>query len=191
MIKFEYMAPRSLEEAISLLARYGDKAKMCAGGTDLVVKMRQRAVKPSYVVNIGSLPGLDYIRYDNTRGLRIGALTTIRSIEKLPELRERGYGILCQAASQIASIPVRNVATVGGNLCNAAPSADMAPSLIALSGTARIVGPSGERFIPLEAFFTGPGTTVLNAGELLTEIQIPLLPPHTGGAYFKHVSAGQ
>ncbi len=191
MIKFEYLRPTSLEEAISLVAKYGDKAKVCAGGTDLIVKMRQKVLKPSHVVNIGSLAGLDYISYDNSKGLRIGALTTIRSIEKSSELREKGYGMLCHAASQMASGPVRNVATVGGNLCNAAPSADMAPGLIALSGKARIVGSGGERIIPLEDFFTGPGFTVLDADELLVEIQIPpLSSPCSGGAYFKHSIRG-
>jgi carbon-monoxide dehydrogenase medium subunit len=185
MKPFQYFEPASIEEAISLSAKYKEEAKVLAGGTDLVVHMRRGEAKPQYVVDINGIPGLDYIRYDAKQGLAIGALTTIRALEKSAELWQR-YPIISQAASQLGSVAIRNVATVGGNLCNAMPIADTAQVLLALSAKARIVGPSGERVIPLEDFFTGVGTTALKSGELLVEIQVPLPLPNTRGLYLKH-----
>ena len=184
-MKFEYLEPATIEEAISLLIKYNGRAKVIAGGTDLVPKMRKGQIRPQYVINMGFIPGLDYINYDEKQGLRIGALTTIRALEKSTELRQR-YPVIPQAAGQLASTAIRNIATIGGNLCNAAPSSDMAPALIGLSATARIAGPDGDRTVRLEDFFTRPGATVLKAGELLTEIQVPVLPPRTGATYIKH-----
>ncbi|MBA7712186.1 6-hydroxypseudooxynicotine dehydrogenase complex subunit alpha [subsurface metagenome] len=162
---------------------------MIAGGTDLLVPMRQKVIRPDYVVDIINIPGLDYINYDDEKGLRIGALTTIRSLEKSAELNQR-YPVISQAASQLGSVAIRNMGTLGGNLCNAAPSAETAPALIGLSAEARIVGPDGERVVPLEDFFTGPGTTVLKTAELLVEIQVPVLPLRTKGVYLKHAIRG-
>ncbi len=181
---FEYFEAQTIEEAVSLLSKYGDKAKVLAGGTDLIVMMNQRTIIPKYIINVGCIADLNYIRFDDEEGLKIGALTTIRDIEQSPQLQSR-YRLICQAASQMASIGIRNVATVGGNLCNAVPSADMAPPLIALSAVAKVVSSAGERIILLEDFFTGPGTTVLGTDELLTEIQVPNLPAHTAGVYLK------
>lgn len=182
---FEYLEPKSIEEAVSLLVKYRYKAKVLAGGTDLIVQMRKRVVKPQYVVNIGFISGLDSISYDDENSLHIGALATIRAIADSVEI-EKNHLIIAQAASQLASVAIRNVATVGGNLCNASPSADMVPALVSLSATAKIVGPDGERTVLLEEFFTGLGSTKLENGELLTEVQVPLSPPHTGGVYIKH-----
>lgn len=184
-MSLKYLEPTTITEAISLLSEYGAKAKALAGGTDLVVQMRQKLVKPQYVVSLGHIPDLDYIKYDPANGLRIGALATTRAVEKSAELQQR-YPILCQAAHQASSVAVRNMATIGGNICNASPAADMVPALIALSAKVKIVGPAGEKLIALEDFFTGPGKTILQVGELLTEIQIPKLAPHTGGSYKKH-----
>lgn len=184
-MRFEYLEPASVEEAISLLMEYEGKAKVIVGGTDLMVQMRRRMVRPQYIIDIGFIPGLDYISHDGNGWQRIGALTTIRALEKSPEIN-RSHPVISRAASQLASVAIRNVATLGGNLCNAAPSADMAPALIGLSATAKLMGPTGERIVLLEDFFTGPGSTVLGRGELLTEIQVPLSPPDTGGAYLKH-----
>jgi len=186
---FEYLEPQTIQEAMSLLNKYGNKAKVLAGGTDLVPQMKEKTIRPEYVISIGRIAGLDYIRFDGEKGLRIGALTTIRSIEQSPQLQPK-YGLICQAASQMASIAVRNVATVGGSLCNASPSADTAPALIALSAKAKLVSAAGERIVPLEDFFTGPGATVLKTGELLTELQIPSPPAHTAGVYIKYSTRG-
>jgi len=156
-----------------------------SGGTDLLVQIRGKAIKPEYVVDIGYIPKLDYINYDEKQGLKIGALTTIRAIEKSEKLRQL-YPVISQAAGLLGSVAIRNVATIGGNLCNAAPSADTAPPLIGLSAKARITGSGGERLVSFEDFFTGPGETVLKAGELLLEIQVPVPPPGTKGVYLKH-----
>lgn len=184
-MRFEYLEPESVEKVVSLLSKYGSEAKIIAGGTDLVVQMRDKTITPEYVIDIGCIPGLDYIDYDKKRGLRIGALTSIRALEMSAELRQR-YPVISQAASQLGSVAIRNIGTIGGNLCNAAPSAETAPALIGLSATAKIVGPGGERVVALEDFFTGPGSTVLQNGELLVEIQVPLVPPNTKGVYLKH-----
>lgn len=175
-IKFTYLEPKTTEEAISLLDKHGDKARVIAGGTDLLIQVRNKVINPKQVIDIGYISSLDYIDYDDNRGLRIGALTTIRALETSAMLQKR-YPVISQAASQLGSFAIRNVATIGGNLCNAAPSAETAPALMALSASARIIGPNGEGIVPLEDFFTGPGTTVLEKGELLVEIQVPVLPP--------------
>jgi len=184
-MRFEYLEPENVEKVVSLLSKYGSKAKIIAGGTDLVVQMRDKTITPEYVIDISCIPGLDYIDYDKKRGLRIGALTSIRALEMSAELRRR-YPVISQAASQLGSVAIRNTGTIGGNLCNAAPSAETAPALTGLSATAKIVGPRGERLAALEDFFTGPGSTVLQNGELLVEIQVPLVPPNTKGVYLKH-----
>ena len=184
-MRFNYLEPATIKEAVSLLSKYDGKARAIAGGTDLLVQIRGKTIKPEYVVDIGYIPGLDYINYDEKQGLSIGALATIRAIEKSDKLC-RIYPVISQAAGLLGSVAIRNVATIGGNLCNAAPSADTAPPLIGLSARARIIGPGGERLVSLEDFFTGPGETVLKAGELLLEIQVPVPPPGTRGVYLKH-----
>ena len=184
-MRFEYLEPKNIKEAVSLLTKYNGKAKIIAGGTDLYVKIRNKTLKPEYLVDIEGIRGLDYIKCDNKDGLRIGALTKIRSLEKSSELLNK-YPLTAQAASQLGSVAIRNVGTIGGNLCNAAPSAECAPALLCLSAKAKIVGPNGERVVPFEEFFIGPGITVLGKGEILTEIQIPVIKPHTKGVYLKH-----
>ena len=184
-MRFEYLEPESVEEAVSLLSKYGSKARIIAGGTDLVVQMRDGDIKPEYVIDIGRIPGLDYISFNDGQGLLIGALTSIRTLEMSAEL-QRKYPLIAYAASQLGSVVIRNVGTIGGNLCNAAPSAETAPALIGLSAMAKIVGPGGERVVALDDFFTGPGNTVLQGGELLIEIQVPPVSPNTKGVYLKH-----
>ncbi len=183
------MEPASVAEALSLLASYGGRARALAGGTDLLVQIRNKAVKLEYVIDISLIPGLGYIRFDDKNGLALGALTTVRSLERSAELQQR-YPVLSQAAGQLGSMAIRNVATIGGNLCNAAPSAENAPSLLGLDARVKIIGPESERTMPLEDFFTGPGKTALRPGELLTEIQVPPPAPHTRGVYLKHSIRG-
>ena len=184
-MRFNYLEPATIEEAIALLSQYDGKARVIAGGTDLLVQIRNKAIKPEHVIDIGYIPGLDYVNYDEKQGLRIGALATIRALEKSDKLRRR-YPVISQSAGELGSAAIRNVATIGGNLCNAAPSADAAPALIGLSAQARITGPGGERVVSLEDFFTGPGETVLRTGELLVEIQVPVPSPDMRGVYLKH-----
>ncbi|HLB29595.1 MAG TPA: xanthine dehydrogenase family protein subunit M, partial [Dehalococcoidia bacterium] len=184
MIRFEYLEPTTIEEAIAMLSQHGEQARVLAGGTDLLIRMKARQWRPQYVVNIKGIPGLSGIS-QNGGALSIGALTTVREIETSP-LVKQGYPALAYAASQIGSIQVRNSATVGGNLCNAAPSAELAPPLLVLGASARIRGPQGERSVPLEEFFTGPGRTVLGPGELLVALEVPAPVHGSSNAYLKH-----
>jgi carbon-monoxide dehydrogenase medium subunit len=188
-MRFEYLEPESIEETLTVLSRYYRKSKIIAGGTDLMLQIRNKAIKPEYVVDITRIPGLDYIAFDDQQGLRLGALTTIRALETSVEL-QRKYPIISQAASQLGSVAIRNVATVGGNLCNALPSAETSQALVALSSQVRIIRPGGERTVPLEGFFTGVGKTLLQPDEVLLEILVPELTPHTFGIYIKHSPRG-
>ena len=188
-MRFEYLEPESIEEALTILSQYQGKSKIIAGGTDLMLQMRNKAIKPEYVVDITRIPGLDRVTFDGQQGLRLGALTTIRALETSVEL-QRKYPILSQAASQLGSVAIRNVATVGGNLCNALPSAETSQVLVALSAQVRIIGPQGERTVPLEDFFTGVGKTLLQPDEVLLEILVPEPAPHTSGVYIKHSPRG-
>ena len=188
-MRFDYLAPPTIKEAISLLSKYNGKAKVIAGGTDLMNLIRTKMIKPEYVVDIGHVPGLDYVKYDDKGALSIGALTTIRTLEMSAQVKER-HPVICQAAAQLGSMAIRNVGTIGGNLCHASPAADTAPSLIALGARLKIVGPAGERAVALENFFTGPGQTALQRGEMVVEIQAPSMPPHTRGVYLKHSIRG-
>jgi carbon-monoxide dehydrogenase medium subunit len=181
--EFEYSQPTMLQEAISLLEKYGEEAKILSGGTDLFVAMKEQRLSPKYLVDIKNIPDLEYIRYDEKEGLRIGALTTIRQIETSLLIRER-FLPLAQAAKVLGSVQVRNRATIGGNLCNAAPSAETAPTLLVLNTNVKVAGSKGERTLPLEQFFLGPGLTVLQ-NEILTEIRVPSLSTNIRGVYLK------
>jgi CO/xanthine dehydrogenase FAD-binding subunit len=181
--RFEYLGPKTIQEACSMLSEHGDKARVIAGGTDLLVIMKTKEVTPEYVIGLRGIPNMDYIKAD-AKGLRIGALATLESIAESSVIRER-FPFLADAAGKMATAQVRNMGTIGGNLCNAAPSADTAPSLICLEAMVKLAGPRGERVVAVEKFFTGPGKTVLKDGEILTEIQLPNQPAHTGGTYLK------
>ena len=180
----KYFSPKSVEEAVSLLSQYGEKAKIVAGGTDFLMQLKHGEAVPKCLISLGGIRELDFIKYDEMKGLRIGALTTIADVAKSSLIRSK-FSILAQAADMLGTPAVRNQATMGGNLCNAAPSADTAPALLVLGAMAKIVGVEGEKIIPIEDFFTGPGLTVIGDGRILTEIQIPNLPPHSGGVYLK------
>lgn len=188
-MRFNYLEPRTIKEAASLLLQYQGMAKVIAGGTDLLNQIRLKMMKPEYIVDISYIPGFDYVEYDAEGWLSIGALATIRSLEMSAEIQER-HPVLSQAAGLIGSMAIRNVGTIGGNLCHASPSAETAPSLIGLGASVKLVGADGERTVALERFFTGPGQTVLQAGELMVEIRVPPMPPHTKGIYLKHTTRG-
>lgn len=179
--RFNYHTPASLSEAIELLAGYGNNAKLLAGGTDLLLAMKKRTANPSHLVNLKTIPGLSGITADAT-GLTIGALTTVAQIERSVLIRQT-YTLLWDAASVMASPQVRTLATIGGNLVSAVPSADMAPPLMALSAQAHITGLAGERTCPVEALFTGPSACSLAPTDILTSITIPV--PEGKGAYLK------
>ena len=181
---FEYAEPTSLEEAFAILGR-NEGARILAGGTDLVLGMRERKFEPRVVVNIKRIPSLDRMKIDDHGGLRIGALVTINAIDSSDRVRTT-FPILASAAHSLGSYQIRNRATVGGNLCNASPAADTAPPLIALGAVAKIAGPREERIVKLEDFFVGPGRTALSKDEILVEIDVPNPPRGSYGAYLKH-----
>ena len=184
---FDYAAPTTLEEALRLLAEKGPDARVLAGGTDLIIRMRHGLVKPSAIIHLGGIAVLRVITYKLKTGLSIGAAATLAEVAGHPDIRRR-YPAVAYAAGETANVQVRNLGTVGGNLCNAAPSADNAPTLMALGAEMVLSGPQGERRVALEQFFKGPGQTVLTPGEILTAIQVPTPPPHSGAAY-QQVSA--
>ena len=184
MIHSERFVPKSIEEAVSLLSEYGERAKIIAGGTDLLVQIKKRVTLPDYLISIEGIQGLDYIIYDKKDGLRIGPLVTIRSITNSSMIKSR-FNILYQAAGTLGTPTIRSQATIGGNLCNAAPSADIAPPLIVLGTSVKIEGVEGGKTLSVEDFFTGPGETALRGSRMLTGIRIPNLPPTTGSAYIK------
>ena len=181
---FEYFAPKDVREACRLLQEHDGRAKVMAGGTDLLVHMKHRAVIPQYLIGLKHLSDLGYIEYSEDRGLRIGTLTTHQSVADSPIIRER-FGALGAACSMVGTPQIRSMGTIGGNLCNGSPSSDSAPPLIALKAVVKLLGVEGERIIPLEAFFVGPGETALLAGEILTEIQVPSPPLRTKLTYVK------
>ena len=166
--RFEYYEPRSLKEALEILEKLGDAAKILAGGTDLLVKMKTRQVEPKALVNIKRIKELKGIVDEGDR-IRIGALTTLRELEESP-LIARYLPALHDAVKQMASIQIRNMATIGGNLCNASPAADTAPPLLVHEALVKTASIEGERTIPITEFFKGPGLTVLKPTELLVEI---------------------
>ena len=183
--KFDHIFCNTTDEACSFLARHQGEAMVLAGGTDLLVKMKHKRALPAYLVNIKRIPDLSYINYDEQTGVRIGALTTIQALRNSPLIRKK-FSVLNQAAGVLGTAHVRNLATLGGNLCNASPASECAAPLLTLEARAKIVGAAGERTVPLETFFLGPGRSVLQYGEILTEIQIPNLPPHTEGVHIKY-----
>ena len=187
MRPFEYVRPTTVGEATDFLREHGDDALVVAGGTAAVVMMTLGVLRPEYVVDVGFIPELGpELRGSRAgdAGLRLGALTTVRSIERDPAIAG-AYGLLADAASQVANVRVRNRATVGGSVCYGEPQTDLPPALIAMGASATIAASTGVRTVPLAGFFEGPYETVLQAGELLTEITVPLPEPGTFGCHAK------
>jgi aerobic carbon-monoxide dehydrogenase medium subunit len=185
MRRFDLATPRSVDECLKLLAERGPETKLVAGGTDLLVQMKNGVLKPARVIDLSGVPELRVLGADDGRGLRVGAAVTARRLERDGTVRATGTS-LAESAALVGSIQVRNLATVGGNLCNAAPSADMAPPLVALDAEAVIAGPSGRRRVPMASFFTGVRRTVLAPDELLLELAVPAPGPRSGGSYLRH-----
>jgi len=177
----EYFKPTSVEEAVKLLAQYyGNKGSFIAGGTDILV------VKDSQIealIDITDL-GLNYIKSDS-RGIRIGAATTLADIEVSSVINKSPYHIIAKAAHELGTPQIRNMGTIGGNICSAVPSADSAPALLALDATLSIEGPTRERSMDITDFFQGVRKNALDRNELLIEIQLPIFPIHTGATFIK------
>jgi len=185
MRRFDLVLPQSLDDCLKILAQRGDQAKLVAGGTDLLPQMKNGVTRPKVVVDLSGIERVRQIHAGNGQGLRIGAAVTAREIELSPGIRG-AYQAIAESGALVGSIQVRNLATVGGNICNAAPSADMAPPLVALEAQTVIAGPKGERRVPLADFFTGVRKTVLAPDEVLVEFVLPAPGAHSGGQYLRH-----
>jgi carbon-monoxide dehydrogenase medium subunit len=182
-VDFEYLEPRTLPEAVALLQQYGEEAKPMAGGTDLLVDMKRGKIKPRYLVSLMKIPELKSISQERD-GLRIGAAVTFQEICESRLIRER-YPLLLEAAQMMGSTQIKNMATVGGNICNALPSADFPPALVALDAEVKIAGKKGERVLPLGEFLVDVRRVKLGDGELLAEVRVRTTPPRSGTAFLK------
>ncbi|TEU16059.1 MAG: xanthine dehydrogenase family protein subunit M [Anaerolineales bacterium] len=180
MKKFDYVKPKTLAEASTFMIKHDGEARLYAGGTDVLILTRSGFITPQYIVDIKEIPSLRDISFDETAGLSIGAAATLNAVAISPIIREK-FGLLAEAAETIGSYQVRNRATIGGNICNASPSADTVPALLVLGAMAWVFGGGEEKAVPLDTFLTGPGETGLGPGDILTSIQIPL--PPAGNAY--------
>lgn len=184
MSAFAYVPASSLDEALSLLARHGDDAHLLAGGTSFVLLLRQGLLDPGVVVGLRSVPGLDTIEVDQAGRLRIGAMATLSQIERDP-LVGRSLPVLREVVRRVATIRVRNQATIGGNLVHADPAQDPPPVLLALDAAVEVAGPSGRRILPLNALFVDVIQTSLAPGEIVTALVVPLPPPQARFATVK------
>jgi carbon-monoxide dehydrogenase medium subunit len=184
MKDFEYFAPVTIEESLSLLSQYKGEAKIIAGGQSMLVVMRQGLLAPGYVVDIKGINALDYMTFDKREGLKMGALTTHRVIEKSPIIQEH-FSVLSEMEKNLATLQTRNWGTIGGNLCHGDPAGDPAPVLIALNATLKLKGVSGERMVPVEGFSKDILEVDLEPDEMLIEIQVPVPTLHAGVAHEK------
>jgi carbon-monoxide dehydrogenase medium subunit len=178
MIRFDYQEPATLKKAFSLLEKYGDDARVIAGGTSLIIMMRQRLLMPKVVISLARIPKFDRIIYDNKEGLRIGAGARHRDIELSPAVRKH-YPLLHETFRKVAQPRIRNMGTVGGNLAGGDPLTDPGASLIALDAEVTLTSSKGQRRVRLDEFFVDYYQTALEPGELLTEIHVP--PPQRPG----------
>jgi len=185
MKQFKYLSPTTVEEAISYYGQHSETAKFVAGGTDVIVKVKEGWMEPDYLISLKKIEEIsDLHKNEATGDLSIGALVTHATLEKSLMIQNE-YPIIYDAVSNIGSLQVRNVGTIGGNLINAVPSADGAIPLIALDGVALLHGPSGERSAQVKDLFIEPYKTILKPGEILKKITIPPQSPNTGSAYIK------
>ena len=184
MRNFDYVSPGTLPQALALLDEYGEDCRVIAGGQSLLNILKQGLIAPKVLVDIRGIPELNYIRYEETEGLRVGAGTTHRAIELSPLVSER-CRVLVEMERHLAGVQIRNWGTIGGNLCIADPTGDPAPPLIAMNTQVTIASSQGERTAALEEFFVDYYETVLEPHELLTEIRVPPAPDRTVVAYTK------
>jgi len=169
--RFEYFVPASADDVITLLKKYHDGARLLAGGTDLLPNMKKRTVWPAVIVDLNRVSEFSFV---DMRGndLHIGALVRLNDVKESLAVRQKAP-VLAEAIRFLAASPIRNRATIGGNLCNASPAADTAPPLLALDASVKLRGPDGERIVAVSEFFVGPGQTARRADEILTEVIIP------------------
>jgi carbon-monoxide dehydrogenase medium subunit len=183
---FEYLEPETVEGALRVLSTHGGKGKVLAGGIDLVPSLRRGEIKPEYVVSIQRVSGLNYIEGGGAQSLRIGALTSLRSLELSPII-QKDYPVLYEAVHQIASVQVKTMGTAVGNLCVATPASDVAAALFVLDAKLKIASVSSERTLPIEDFFIGLNQTILMPDQIVTEVLLPRPPAGKSSAFFKLV----
>jgi carbon-monoxide dehydrogenase medium subunit len=181
---FEYFAPSTLDEAVALLAGASGPARVFAGGTDLLPRLERGVVRAETLVDLKRIPELRHIGFDTASGLTIGATVRLADLLEVPDV-QRFYPAIADAASQTATVQIRNMGTVAGNVCNGSPCADSVPVLIARGARLELRGPRGERLLPIGDFFKGPGETALEPDELLVRIHVPPPPPDAGFAFAK------
>jgi CO/xanthine dehydrogenase FAD-binding subunit len=181
-----YESPKTVQEAIKLLAAHGEKARPLCGGTDLIIQMRAGVRRPEHVVDVKNIDEMRRISFSMQHGLRLGAAVPCIEISENADMRKY-YPGLTEAAHLIGSLQIQSRASVGGNLCNGSPAADTTPALIALGAKCRVVGAKGERMVAVEDFCTAPGRTVLQPGELLVEFHIPTPARHSSDAYLRFI----
>jgi carbon-monoxide dehydrogenase medium subunit len=186
MNAFDFAAPTTVAEAVALLAERGDRARPLAGGTDILVQLREGRRNHDLIVDVKQIAELNELSFDAQKGLRFGAAVPCYRLAEHPGLA-RAYPGLIDAVALIGGTQIQSRASVGGNLCNASPAADTIPTLIAAAAVAVIAGPAGRREVPVEAFCTGPGRTVLARGEILVSLRLPPPKPHTGSAYLRFI----
>lgn len=179
---FEYYTPKAPGEALDLVKRLGNRAKVLAGGTDLLNMMKEKLIKPECLVDINNVEEFKGISYEPGKGAVIGSATKISEVEHSAIIREK-YFALCQAAGELGSVQVRNMATIGGNSCHASPAAETPTPLVALGAKVVLSSVSGERELPLEDFITGNRETALAEGELLTQFVLPEPAPKSASRY--------
>jgi carbon-monoxide dehydrogenase medium subunit len=184
MKDFEYFTPKTVKEAVSLLGKLKEDVKIIAGGQSMLVLMKQNMLTPENVVDIKGLAELDYMNYDPKKGLVIGALTTHRTIETSPIIKKH-YPVLSEMEDNLAAVQTRNYGTIGGNVCHGEPAGDPSVVFIALNASLKLMGGKGERVINSEEFYKDTLEVDLKSDEILTEIQVPAVPPHTGVAHEK------
>jgi len=189
---FDYVAAGTPGEVIRLLEKHGEAARLLMGGTDLFVRMRDGFICPQVVVDVKHLPGMRDILYDERVGLTVGAAVTMNQVARHPDVQAH-YPLLAEAANSVASYQLRNRATIGGNLCNGSPAADIGPAALVLEARFVLHGPDpstgsgqcGEREVEAGEFFLGPGQTALQASEFMTAIRFPVPPAGSAGRYVK------
>ena len=182
-MRFELLQPRSLAEALELKRDYAERAKILAGGTDLLILLKEREIKTEAVMSLRHLRELDFIRAEES-GVTVGALASHSAVASSPVIRER-FPDLAEACSQVGAAQIQNLGTVGGNICNASPAADAAPPLLLMDALLTLASARGERRVPIHDFFLGPRQTVLQPDEILKEIFIPRISGRRGATYLK------
>jgi CO/xanthine dehydrogenase FAD-binding subunit len=182
--KFDYHEPPTLEEALHLLSEFGGNAKLLAGGTDVLVRMKLKVDKPTHLISVARIPGLDQVIPRDRHGITVGGGVTAAVLSSHELVMDR-FAPLAVAAGKLGAPMIRNRATIGGNLVNARPAADFPPPCMVLNATLRLKSNAGERDVPVCDFFRGPGETVIEPHELLVAIDIETPPPWSGGAYIK------